>query len=205
MKKIPSLYKRDYDGTRLVYNEITPGCEWVLAGEGFATQKWDGTSVLVRDGKMYKRYDAKAGKTPPSGFIPAQPEPDPVTKHWPGWLLVDENNPADKWHVLSYANTLEAYRTSPFEVAALPNGTYELIGPHVQSNPEQVGAEYLMAHGRQQPFDNVPTDFEGLKEWLTKENIEGIVWWRDLMDVDCDKVKIKLKDFGIKRRIPTKV
>jgi len=72
MKKIPSLFKRDYEGTRLVYDEIVPGTEWVLAGEGVATRKIDGTSCLMRGVALYKRYDARAGKGPPAGFEPAQ-------------------------------------------------------------------------------------------------------------------------------------
>jgi hypothetical protein len=77
MKKIPSLFKRDYgSGARLVYDEVAPGTEWAHAGEGVATRKIDGTSCLVRDGKLYKRYDAKAGRTPPDSFEPAQ-DPDP--------------------------------------------------------------------------------------------------------------------------------
>ena len=59
MRKIPSLFKRDYEGTRLVYDEVVPGSEWVLAGEGVATRKWDGTACMVRDGRLYKRYDCK--------------------------------------------------------------------------------------------------------------------------------------------------
>src|SRR5260221_10739942 len=86
MKKIPSLFKGDYEGTRLVYDEVAPGAEWVIAGEGMATRKIDGTSCLMRGGKLFKRYDARAGKAPPSGFEPAQEEADPVTGHWPGWL-----------------------------------------------------------------------------------------------------------------------
>ncbi len=72
MKKIPSLFKRDYgSGARLIYDEIVPGAEWAQAGEGVATRKIDGTSCLIRDGKLYKRYDAKAGRTPPAGSKPA--------------------------------------------------------------------------------------------------------------------------------------
>ena len=59
MKKIPSLFKRDYEGARFVYDEVVPGCEWVLDGEGVATVKYDGTSCMVRDGVLYKRYDYK--------------------------------------------------------------------------------------------------------------------------------------------------
>ena len=45
MKKIPTLFKRTYDGPRIkgITDEVTPGLEWVLAGEGLATVKIDGT------------------------------------------------------------------------------------------------------------------------------------------------------------------
>ena len=77
MKKIPSLFKRDYEGNRLVYPEVVEGCEWVLAGEGVASRKWDGTACLVQDGKLYKRYDAKQGK--PDRPVMAPPQPDQVS------------------------------------------------------------------------------------------------------------------------------
>ena len=64
VQKIISLFKRDYENTRLVYDEVVPGAEWVVAGEGRATRKWDGTCCMVRNGVLYKRYDAKRGKTP---------------------------------------------------------------------------------------------------------------------------------------------
>jgi len=62
VKKIISLFKRDYEGTRQVYDEIVPGAEWVVAGEGVATAKWDGTACMVRDGVLYKRYDRRLKK-----------------------------------------------------------------------------------------------------------------------------------------------
>lgn len=75
MKKIISLFQRDYN-TRQVFNEVVPGAEWVLAGEGVATPKWDGTSVLIRDGRMFKRYEIKgAGKAAPPGFYRARTTP----------------------------------------------------------------------------------------------------------------------------------
>ena len=71
MKKIPSLFKRDYgEGQRLVYDEIVPGTEWVVAGEGVATRKFDGTCCMIKDGEIYRRYDLKKGRTRPEGFIP---------------------------------------------------------------------------------------------------------------------------------------
>lgn len=71
MKKIISLFQRNYESDRLVRDEIVPGAEWVIASEGIATRKWDGTACLMRDGRLYRRYDARQGKTPPTGFEPA--------------------------------------------------------------------------------------------------------------------------------------
>ena len=65
MKKIISLFQRNYDGDRLVRNEVVPGAEWVFAGEGVATRKLNGTCCLVRDGKLCKRHEVKPGGKPP--------------------------------------------------------------------------------------------------------------------------------------------
>lgn len=56
MKRVISLFKRDYEGNRQVYDEVVEGAEWVIAGEGIATEKIDGTACMIRNGKLYKRY-----------------------------------------------------------------------------------------------------------------------------------------------------
>ena len=180
MKKIISLFQRNYDGDRQVRDEVVQGAEWVLAGEGTATRKWDGTCCMVRDGKLFKRYDAKAGKTPPDGFEAAQ-EPDPVTGHWPGWLPVGDG-PGDRWHREAWEG---AY--------GLADGTYELCGPKVQGNPERQPAHVLIHHGKH-PLD-VGRTFAAIREYLSGGEIEGIVW----LHPDGRMVKIKAKDFGFKR------
>lgn len=185
MKKIISLFQRNYETDRLVRNEVVPGAEWVLAGEGVATQKFDGTCCMVRDGKLYKRYDAKKGKTPPPNFEPAQ-DYDEVTGHMPGWVPVGDG-PEDRWF-------REAF-DSPF---VLHDGTYELCGPKVQGNPERLESHCLVQHGFQ-ALPSAPRDFDGIKEYLRTRDIEGIVWWRNIDDPNCEKVKIKKKDFGFKR------
>src|SRR5690348_16070262 len=96
MKKIISLFKRDYEGTRLVYNEIVDGAEWVIAGEGVCTRKLDGTCCLVRDGKLYKRYEVKKGGKPPVNFEAAN-EIDENTGKQQGWVPVGDS-PDDRWH-----------------------------------------------------------------------------------------------------------
>ena len=185
MRKIISLFKRDYTGTRLVYNEVVPGAEWVQAGEGVATRKWDGTCVLMRDGIMHKRYDRKFDKQSgeykdaPDGWTAAQ-DPDKNTGHWPGWLPVGDG-PEDKW-----------FRAA--EESDLDNGTYELCGPRVNGNPEDCEEHILIQHGLCK-YEDVPTDFDGLREWFIDKDIEGLVWHHP----DGRMVKIKKRDFGLKR------
>lgn len=180
MKKIISLFQRNYDGDRLVRNEIVPGAEWVADGEGVATRKYDGTCCMVRGGKLFKRYDAKKGRTPPPEFEPSQ-EPDPVTGHHPGWVPVGDSAD-DRWH------------REGFE-PGLPDGTYELVGPKIQGNPDGWSMHRLVPHGATRLY-GVPTDFDGLKSYLTDMDIEGIVWHHH----DGRMVKIKKKDFGLKRK-----
>jgi hypothetical protein len=182
MKKIVSLFQRNYDGDRLVRDEVVPGAEWVLTGEGVATRKLDGTCCRIEEGKLYKRFDAKSGKTPPAGFLPAQ-EPDPVTGHWPGWVLVGIG-PEDRCH-------MEAHNP------ALPDGTYELCGPKINRNPEGYECQVLIPHGKE--ILDAPRTFAELKEWFVGKNIEGIVWHHP----DGRMVKIKAKDFGIRSSAPT--
>src|SRR5256885_6407438 len=78
MRKIPSVFQRAWDGDRQAMRAVTAGTEWVLAGEGVATRKWDGTCCLVRGGKLFKRYEVKAHGRPPENFEPAT-DADPVT------------------------------------------------------------------------------------------------------------------------------
>lgn len=179
MKKIISLFVRNHDGDRLVRDEIVPGAEWVIAGEGLATRKFDGTCCMVRSGKLYKRYDTKRGKTPPPDFEPAQ-DYDEVTGHMPGWVPVGDG-PDDRWH-----------REAFFD--PMPDGTYELCGPKIQGNPEGFPAHCLIKHG-ENPVGPMARTFDGIKHFLSDGAIEGIVWHHP----DGRMVKIKAKDFGIKR------
>ncbi|AOQ28935.1 hypothetical protein SEA_WATERFOUL_78 [Mycobacterium phage Waterfoul] len=193
MRKIPSLFQRHYGpGRKQVFNEVTPGCEWVLDGEGVATRKWDGTCVAIIDGTLWKRFDAKHGKTPPAAFKPAQPEADPITGHWPGWVPVG-GGPEDRWH-------LEGLAHAAYHYGEVPDGTYELVGPKVNGNPENVSDHRLIKHGSvllagaPREFDLLPFYFRA--RVAAGYGIEGIVWHHP----DGRMVKIKSSDFGIDRK-----
>jgi hypothetical protein len=182
MKKIVSLFKRDYEGNRQIYNEIVEGGEWVVEGEGYATLKMDGTSCLVRDGRLYRRYEVKNKRSVPNGFEPAQ-NPDPITGDQPGWLPVSADDPGDKWHREAWTELLQ--------VSTPVDGTYELIGPKIQNNPHNEDRHVLVKHGLY-IVPNVPRDFDGLRSFLESNEIEGIVWHHP----DGRMVKIKRRDFG---------
>ena len=186
MKKIPTLFEREYADHKVVGIKPVlsdPSLQWVLDGEGEATLKIDGTCCAIIDGKFYRRYDAKHGKKPPEGAIPCC-EPDPVTGHWPHWLLVTEKDPAARWHIEALNNTVES------EGDYLEDGTYEAIGPHFQSNPYGLDTDMLVRHGLVRL--DVDRTFEGLRDYLKENVIEGIVFWKD----GEPKCKIKRSDFG---------
>ena len=183
MRKLKTLFKREFSGHKLVATlpEVEEGCEWVLNGEGYATLKIDGTCCLIQDGVLYKRFDFKEGRKLPEGAIPCQEAADPITGHFPHWVKVDADNPADKWHVEAFKNTFE------FD----GDGTYELIGPHFQGNPYELTCDILIKHGVHILRD-VPRTYEGIKEYLRNHEIEGIVFYRG----NGEMCKIKRRDFG---------
>jgi hypothetical protein len=188
MKKIPSIYERDQQ-THLVVDALVEGCEWVVAGEGVPTRKFDGTACLIRAGRLFKRFDAKKGKTPPPGFEPAQ-EPDLLTGHWPGWVPVGDG-PDDRWH--REARVLPGCGMDPEHPK---DGTYELCGPKIQGNPEEFGGHVLVPHGLT-VLKDCPSaeDFLSIRAYLDGRNIEGIVWHH----ADGRMAKIKTRDFGLRR------
>lgn len=186
MRKIPSLFERDWNGDRSkVTQAVNPVCQWVIDGEGIATRKFDGTACLVENGVLYVRFDAKNGKQPPSDFRPAQEVADPETGHWPGWVPAADK-PVYKWQRVAYEFTRDSAMLDG-------DGTYEAVGPHFQSNPEGYARDVLVKHGCE--VVEAPRTFVGLAEWFKTQNIEGIVWHHP----DGRMTKIKASDFGVRR------
>lgn len=185
MKKIPTLFEREFDGHKIVSisDKITPGCEEAFT-KGIATVKIDGACCAIIDGIFYKRYDAKKGKTPPEGAIPCC-DPDPVTGHWPHWVKIDFTNPDDKWFVEAYNNATD------YGQLTLSDATYEAIGKHFNGNPYKMDYDTIDRHGCGRI--EIERTFDGVKNYLTKSNMEGLVFWLNGEPV-C---KIKRTDFGL--------
>ena len=182
MKKIKTLFEREFGNHKVVkcINKVQEGCEWVLNGEGYATEKIDGTCCMIENGKLYRRYEYKKGRILPEGAIPCQKEADKVTGSFPHWVECKEDNPADKYHMQAFKEKEE-----------WENGTYELIGKHIQGNPYNLDNDILEKHG-ERILDFIPRTYEGIRDYLREHKIEGIVFYRE----NGDMCKIKRKDFG---------
>ena len=180
MRKIPTLYLRTED-RKGVINEVNPGCEWVLNGEGRATRKIDGTCILIRrEGNtvnVFARREVKHGKNPPPNF--EQVNYDEVTGKMIGWEPFEQSG----FKML----ILEALDRYP----DITSGTYELIGPKINGNPEKAGAHFLVRHG-EVTLCNLPRTFDELRTYLLGHpEAEGIVWHHP----DGRMVKLKRRDF----------
>lgn len=181
MRKIPTLFVRDWDGDRrYVLPEVTPGCEWVIAGEGTATRKYDGSCMMFDGEFWWARREVKEGKREPAGYVAV--ELDPETCKSVGWEPVGQSSFAK-----AHAAVLARFDPSLVTWRA---GTYELCGPKVNGNPEGFASDRLVIHEDAQPL-NAPRDFDGLAAWLHAQPYEGVVWHHP----DGRMVKIKKRDF----------
>lgn len=185
MKKTPTYFERDWDGDRSrVVNKVNPACQWVADGEGVATRKLDGMCCAFVDRQYVKRRDIKKGKLAPDGFI--EVEADPVTGKRVGWVPVGDG-PEDQF----FRDAIDA---GPLP----PDGTYELVGPKSQGGVEGYPEHMLIPHtvgALGLSVEQPPRDFDGLREWMTGRDIEGVVWHHP----DGRMAKLKLRDFGLKR------
>lgn len=184
MKKIPTLYVRDWDNNpKYVTDHINPECDWVFDPNipSKATYKWDGTAVLIKGGIMYARHTLRRGKPEPEGWIPATDE-DPNTGKTEGWKLVTDD-PEFRYHRLAYTGWV-------------PDSTYELIGPKVQGNPHDLRTVRLEPHGTE--IRTIPTlTPKALRAYfkVAKDNdpgFEGIVW--HALDGSGRMAKLKARD-----------
>lgn len=186
MRKIPTLFARDRATGKVDTTQVTPGCEWVIAGEGVATRKFDGTcTMLDADGGWWARREVKPGKTPPPGW--RETDHDPVTGRRVGWEPIVQS---------SFARFHAEALTMPTVPPDRRPGTYELIGPKINGNPERTTDHRLVRHGCWiiAPPERIEPEHMGCLA-LSRNRWEGVVWWRDPNDPDCDKAKLKGRDF----------
>lgn len=178
MDKIPTLFVRNEQDRRYVTTEVTPGCEWVLAGEGVCTRKYDGTCLMFDGDAWWSRREVKPGKAEPSGFVA---------------LSTDENTGKTiGWEPVAQSSFHGAFSTIPASMRPTTPGTYELIGPKVNGNPENAETHRLVPHGHDHLGPSIRT-YEQIRDYLLActPPIEGFVYHHP----DGRMVKIKRRDF----------
>lgn len=185
MKKISTLFAKDPNNLARVVNKINAENAWVINGEAIATRKFDGTSSAIINGELYKRFDAKKGRTIPANAIPCQ-EADLITGHHPHWLKCERSKSEDKYFFEAFDRLEDK-----------TDGTYELCGPKVQGNPENFEKHTLVKHGSE-IIDLENVAFEDLKVFLMNDetDMEGIVFHHKSDGRMC---KLRKSDFGVKR------
>ena len=188
MKKIPTVLVRDPNDRAHILEEITPGCEWVFAGEGLATRKFDGTCVM-RDagGKWWARREVKPGRDAPAGFVAVVF--DEVTGKTQGWEPIEQSPFHRQWedatHVVEVGRALFGWKS----------GTYELVGPKINGNPDRFDRHDLIEHA-QAPimFGYHPTTpaqaISVMRDVIAWLRWEGIVWHHP----DGRMAKLKVRD-----------
>lgn len=194
MQKIPTVFRRDPQDMARLLAEVNPGCEWVLAGEGLATRKHDGTCVMLDGSGWWARREVKADKVPPVNYRPV--ETDPVTGKTVGWEPVAQSAFAKAF--------VDAFEHDPRHAGiggGYLEGTYELVGPKVNANPERiVGHHVLIRHQAADVLDYTdrsPRTFETIRDLVVRlaedEGWEGIVYRHP----DGRMAKIKARDFRL--------
>jgi hypothetical protein len=181
MRKVPTVFLRDPGDRHHVLPDVTPGCEWVLAGEGTPTRKYDGTCVMLDPaGIWWARREVRPGRAAPGGFVPV--EYDGVTGRTVGWEPVDGSGFA-RWFGEAIDGAGAGYRP----------GTYELCGPKINGNPEGFAAHVLIFHADAESVEvGAPVTFASLRALLTGGFAhEGIVWHHP----DGRMAKLKRRDF----------
>ncbi len=182
MRKIPTVFARDPADRRHVLPEVTPGCAWVLAGEGVATRKYDGTCVMLdTHGAWWARREVRPGRPFPPAFVVFAT--DATIGRTVGWEPVEQSGFV-RWF-------LAALDGGPAERAP---GTYELCGPKINGNPEGLAHHTLVAHAAAERLAvAMPRTFASLRDLLTADfPYEGIVWHHP----DGRMAKLKRRDVG---------
>lgn len=185
MQKIPTLFKRNEADRRFVTDEVNPGCEWVLAGEGVPTRKYDGTCVMFDGERWWARREVKPGKKAPDNYVPVTT--DETTGKTMGWEPI-EQSPFAKFHAEAVADAAD------LGGAVFETGTYELVGPRIQGNPEGSPRHHLVPHAYATWLRDTGRTYGDIKAQimaLKDKGVEGIVWHHR----DGRMAKLKVRDF----------
>jgi len=201
MKKIPTLFDRDWNGNHKVINQLDPRLvdkeiDW---SQAICTEKFNGTNVAVQIyHNMFSYYKRKN---------PTKEEKKQGIE--PSYTAVLKDNPNDKYINKAFENTNIGELQKKYH---LSDGLYsaEAIGPKIQGNPYKLEKHQLIFFSipefiKPYNFLVVHPTFDWLKEHLPLLTshldetdtipIEGLVWHFP----DKSMIKIKTEDFDYKK------
>jgi hypothetical protein len=135
--------------------------------------------MLDNNGEWWARREVKPGKAAPENYL--VDNVDEVTGKTQGWEPVGQS-PFAKFHAEATAGWF-----------GWKAGTYELVGPKVQGNPEKVKAHELILHDAAEVLQIASYEIGFIKMFvsnLSKNGWEGIVWHHP----DGRMAKLKARD-----------
>lgn len=198
MHKIPLLFKTD-EQRKYVIPEVNRGAEWVFEEPTIAHRKYDGT-CLMRDTEDW--WSRRSTKEPAKvkNFRPVVF--DAITgKHF-GWEPISQSPFFKFWQEAIGQQPLDCdflnMRDGAYEL-----GTYELLGPKINGNPEKLKRHRLMPHKNAQQLgdiqhleldlvEDVEVAYAELKRTLFYLPVEGVVFKNREM---TKFAKLRRKDF----------
>ncbi len=182
MRKIPTIFVRDDNDRRFVTSEPHPDCDWVFRGDGVPTRKYDGTCVRFDGADWWARREVRPGRPVPADFVLVQT--DEVTGKSVGWEPISASAFA-RYHAEALAAGGPDWKP----------GTYELIGPKVNGNPERAEGHRLVPHESAEPVGLTGRTYEAIRAAVLAAHdaygCEGIVFHAS----DGRMAKIKARDF----------
>jgi hypothetical protein len=181
VRKIPTVFLRDPENQDRLLREVHPACGWVIDGEGVALHKADGTCMLFDPhSRWWARRQVRPGKAAPDNYV--EVDFDENTGKRFGWEPIKQS---------PYAKLLqEALRADEGKSGEWEPGTYELVGPKVNGNPEMTPTHRLFRHDILPVQPDAPRTYDELRDWLADYEGEGIVFHHP----DGRMAKIKRRD-----------
>jgi hypothetical protein len=186
MKKIQTIFERDWEGNKKVVDKYISGLTPEILFKSIPTEKLDGTNirVTIRNHTVVR--------------VEKRRNPSKIEKHKgieePWYIDASESSSEDKW-------IYDAVKNTDFSDIDEGEWSGEAIGKNIQGNRLNLEKNMviLFSAGKAPILVDAPNSYKELKEWLPKQKskigndcgIEGIVWHCD----NGDMFKIKLRDF----------
>lgn len=203
MKKIPVLFEHE---NNFIVPRLNHRAAWVLTEPSIAHRKYDGTCMLLqrrrfRKDQWFARREIKPRVQIPKDFIEC--EYDQSTGKRFGWIPVSQGSFYSLWK--------EAVDLRPYDCDFLDtrsgeyeSGTYELIGPKINNNPEGVKRHRLVPHNRAEQLGDIQAleldlaqtveqVYAELKRMMYYLPVEGVVF-KDQKTM-TKMAKLRRKDF----------